>query len=216
MPNEFGGRENLQAIGFLKEFNEQAAPAVPRRADDRRGIDRLARRLAADVPGRPGLQPEVEHGLDERHAPLHAARADPPQVPPRRADLQPDLRLPRELRPAAVARRSGPRQGLAPGPDARRPVAEVRQPAAACTATCGRIRARSCLFMGGDFGQWNEWNFDTSLQWDLLAVGVAPGPAEVRGRPEPPATAARRRCTRSISTTTASSGSIATTTRTAR
>ncbi len=72
------------------------------------------------------------------------------------------------------------------GPDARRPVAEVRQPAAACTATCGRTRARSCLFMGSDFGQWNEWNFDTSLQWDLLQWDVAPGPAEVRGRPEPP------------------------------
>jgi len=22
--------------------------------------------------------------------------------------------------------------------------------------------------MGSDFGQWNEWNHDTSLQWDLL------------------------------------------------
>ena len=68
MPNEFGGRENLEAIAFLKEFNEQSHVQHPRRADDRRGIDRLARRVAADVPRRPGLQPEVEHGLDERHA----------------------------------------------------------------------------------------------------------------------------------------------------
>jgi 1,4-alpha-glucan branching enzyme len=22
--------------------------------------------------------------------------------------------------------------------------------------------------MGGEFGQWNEWNYDSSLQWDLL------------------------------------------------
>ena len=22
--------------------------------------------------------------------------------------------------------------------------------------------------MGGDFGQWNEWDFDNSLQWDLM------------------------------------------------
>ena len=27
---------------------------------------------------------------------------------------------------------------------------------------------KKLLFMGGDFGQWNEWDFDSSLQWDLL------------------------------------------------
>src|SRR5205814_3779322 len=27
---------------------------------------------------------------------------------------------------------------------------------------------KKLLFMGGDFGQWNEWNCDVSLQWDLL------------------------------------------------
>ena len=37
---------------------------------DRRGIDVLARRLSADRPRRPRLRPQVEHGLDERHAGL--------------------------------------------------------------------------------------------------------------------------------------------------
>jgi 1,4-alpha-glucan branching enzyme len=27
---------------------------------------------------------------------------------------------------------------------------------------------KKLLFMGGDIGQWYEWNCDTSLQWDLL------------------------------------------------
>ena len=27
---------------------------------------------------------------------------------------------------------------------------------------------KKLLFMGSDFGQWNEWNYETDLQWDLL------------------------------------------------
>ena len=44
---------------------------------------------------------------------LLRARPDPPQVPSQRAHLPHAVRLHRELRPAAVARRSGPRQRLA-------------------------------------------------------------------------------------------------------
>ena len=38
---------------------------------------------------------------------------------------------------------------------------------AAATRTCGRIPARSCLFMGGEFGQPREWNSHESLPWHL-------------------------------------------------
>ena len=68
MPNMYGGRENLEAIDFLQEVQRGSPPAVPGRADDRRGIDRLGRRLAADLHRRPRLHAQVEHGLDERHA----------------------------------------------------------------------------------------------------------------------------------------------------
>src|SRR3954462_1378350 len=93
-------------------------PAVPERdplsrlpgyADHRRGIDRLAAGVAADLPGGAWLRHEVEHGLDARHAALHDERSGVPQVSSRRADLQPVVRLPREFRPAALARRGGAR-----------------------------------------------------------------------------------------------------------
>ena len=45
---------------------------LSRRADDRRGIDGLADGVAADLPRRPRLRLQVGHGLDARHARLHA------------------------------------------------------------------------------------------------------------------------------------------------
>src|SRR5437867_2460682 len=106
-------------------------PRAPGHADHRRGIDRLADGVAADDHGGPRLRHEVEHGLDARHARVHAGRAGAPQVPPGPADLLAGLRLQRELRAAAVARRGRLRQGLADRQDAGRRVAEVRQPARA-------------------------------------------------------------------------------------
>ena len=43
LPNEFGGRENLQAITLPQGTQRADPPPVPRHPDDRRGIDRLAR-----------------------------------------------------------------------------------------------------------------------------------------------------------------------------
>ena len=112
-----GGRLAAQRIWRTREYRghqlpqgvERAGPfPASRRVDDCRRIDRLAGRVAAHVSWRLGVQSEVEHGLDERHPHLHAAQSDPPPLPSRRADLQPDLRFPRELRAAHVARRSGP------------------------------------------------------------------------------------------------------------
>ena len=89
----------------------------------------MARRFAADLSRRPRLRLQVEHGLDARHARLSEARPDPPPLPPQRADLQHDVRLQRELHPAALPRRGRPRQGLALREDGGRPLAEAREPA---------------------------------------------------------------------------------------
>jgi 1,4-alpha-glucan branching enzyme len=67
IPNRFGGRENLEAIDFLRTLNERSTPRI-RRHDDRRRIDRVADGIAPDISRRTGIRLQVEHGLDARHA----------------------------------------------------------------------------------------------------------------------------------------------------
>ena len=67
VPNEFGGNEDLDAVAFLKELNE-VVHAASRACSPRRGVDRVAGRVAADLPRRARLRLQVEHGLDARHA----------------------------------------------------------------------------------------------------------------------------------------------------
>ncbi len=69
-PNVHGGNEDLEAVAFLQELNTRGPRGSTRRARDRRGVHRLGRRHAAGAPRRPRLHPQVEHGLDARHARL--------------------------------------------------------------------------------------------------------------------------------------------------
>ena len=68
VPNVFGGNEDLDSVAFLKEMNETLYAPRARRDLVGRGVDRVARRLTADLPRRARLRLQVEHGLDARHA----------------------------------------------------------------------------------------------------------------------------------------------------
>ncbi len=57
VPNRYGGRENIEAIAFLREFNHLVHTEHPGRPDDRRGKHRLAAGHAPALPRRAGLQP---------------------------------------------------------------------------------------------------------------------------------------------------------------
>ena len=74
LPNEFGGRENLEAIEFIKEMNTVVFAEHP-------GVMTIAEESTswpmvtpARRPRRARVHPQVEHGLDARHARLLPAR----------------------------------------------------------------------------------------------------------------------------------------------
>ncbi len=74
---------------------------------------------------------------------------------------------------------------------------------------------KKLMFMGCEFGQWREWNYDESLDWHLLDDPLHAGCSSWVRDLNHALPARARRCTRSTSTAPASAGSTATTTRTA-
>ena len=156
------------------------------------GVDRLAGRVAAGVPGRPRLRLQVEHGLDARHARLLRARADPPPVAPPRADVLARLRVHGELHPAAVARRGRARQGLDARQDARATAGSSSRTCARCTRSCGRTPARSSSSWATRSPRSAEW-----IRAALARLAPAREPrarrrAIARPRPQPPVQGAAR------------------------
>ena len=212
VPNQFGGNEDLDAVAFLKEYNEVVHGREPGVDLGRGGVDGVAGRLAADVPRRARLRLQVEHGLDARHARVLRARADPPPLAPPRADVLARLRVHGELHPAAVARRGRARQGLDAVQDARRPLAAAREPARAVRVHVGASRQEAAVHG----------------QRDRPGAGVVRGAlARLAPAREPAAhaacsrscatstarTATRRRCRSATTTTPRSGGSSPTTPR---
>ena len=121
-----------------------------------------------DLPRRPGLRLQVEHGLDARHAGLLPAGPALPEVPPPPADVLAHVRLQRELHPPALPRRGRARQGLADRQDAGRRLAEAAPTCARSTPTCGRTPASSCCSWAASSAQEREWSHERSLDWHLL------------------------------------------------
>ena len=143
VPNKFGGRENIEAIDFLRELNTLTHGEHPGSimvAEESTSFPGVTR---PDAPRRPRFHLQVEHGLDERHAGLHQAGSGLPALPPPPADVLADVRVQRELRPAVLARRGRPPEGRRcsgrfPATTGRR-----RRRCARSTATCIAPRARS-------------------------------------------------------------------------
>ena len=137
VPNQYGGRENLDAISFLQEVNATCYKRVP-------GITMIAEESTA-WPGvsRPvylgGLGFGFKWNMGWMHDTLSYLSQDPiyRQYHHNEITFSHDLRVLGELHPAAVARRGGAREGLAAGQDARRRVAPVRRAALAAGVHVG-------------------------------------------------------------------------------
>ena len=168
VPNQHGGRENLEAIDFLKTFNEQVHAHHP-------GVLTIAEESTA-WPGvsRPtyvgGLGFSLKWNMGWMNDTLRYVRHDPVHRKYHHDELtfsliyafHENFVLP--LSHDEVVHGKGALLDQMPGDPWQR-FANLRLLYSYMWCHPGK----KLLFMGGEFGQWQEWNFDESLQWHLLA-----------------------------------------------
>jgi len=174
LPNQFGGRENLEAIAFLKRFNEIVHDQHP-------GVLTIAEESTA-WPGvsRPtylgGLGFSLKWNMGWMHDTLDYFTKDPVHRKYHHEHLTfplwyaftENFVLPLSHDEVVHGKRS--LLDKMPG-DLWQRFANLRLLYSLMFTEPGK----KLLFMGGEFGQWNEWNHDTSLDWHLL------GSADHRG-----------------------------------
>jgi 1,4-alpha-glucan branching enzyme len=167
VPNEFGGRENVQAIGFLRRLNEAVKnryPDVLMIAEESTAWPMVSRPayvggLGFDMKWDMGwMNDTLEYlGKDPVHRSYHHGKLNFRQL----YAFNENFVLP--LSHDEVVHGKGSLIGRMPGDDWQR-FANLRLLFAYMMAQPGK----KLLFMGGEFGQWREWNHDTSLDWHLL------------------------------------------------
>ncbi len=64
IPNRYGGKENIEAIHFLRALNERVYAAFPDVMMICRRIHRLAAGIETHLRRRPRIRPQMEYGLD--------------------------------------------------------------------------------------------------------------------------------------------------------
>ena len=166
VPNCFGGRENLEAIEFLKTFNVQVHERFP-------GTLTIAEESTAWAGvSRPtyvgGLGFSLKWNMGWMNDTLRYMRHDPVHRKYHHDELtfsliyafHENFVLP--LSHDEVVHGKGSLLDQMPG-DLWQKFANLRLLYTYMWCHPGK----KLLFMGGEFGQWNEWNFDESLQWHL-------------------------------------------------
>jgi 1,4-alpha-glucan branching enzyme len=165
--NQHGGRENLDAISFLRRFNEEvfrAHPDVQTFAEESTAWPLVSRPTYVGGLGF-GLKWDMGwmHDILDyfSHDPIHRAFHHNQLTFRQLYANHENFVLP--LSHDEVVHGKGSLLGRLPGDDWQR-FANLRLLLAYMYAQPGK----KLLFMGGEFGQWREWNHDESLDWHLL------------------------------------------------
>jgi 1,4-alpha-glucan branching enzyme len=172
IPNEHGGRENLHAISFLKMMNETLYlnyPGVEIMAEESTSFPLVSKPTSVGGLGF-GLKWDMGWMHDTlgymEHAPVHRAYHQSELTFRSIYAYSENFLLP--LSHDEVVYGKGSLIGKMPG-DEWQKFANLRLLFSYMWSQPGK----KLLFMGGEFGQWREWNHDGSLDWDLVAPGSA-------------------------------------------
>ncbi len=186
IPNEKGGRENLDAVEFLQRMNVELYGHQPGVITIAEEFDLLAQGVAAGLRGRARLRLQVEHGLHARHAGVHGPRADPPHAPPRRDHLRP-----RSMPSARISccRFSHDEVVHGKGSLLAKMSGDDWQKFANLRAYYGFMwgyPGKKLLFMGQEFAQRDEWSEERALDWGELDHRAASRRRQAGARPQLP------------------------------
>ncbi|HEY6366928.1 MAG TPA: 1,4-alpha-glucan branching protein GlgB [Candidatus Binatia bacterium] len=167
VPNQYGGRENIEAIGFLRRLNEEVYKNHP-------DVQTIAEESTSwPMVSRPNYVGGLGFGLKWDMGWMHDTLEYMSQDPIYRRyhhnkltfrmiyAFHENFVLPLSHDEVVYGKRS--LIGKMPGDDWQK-FANLR-------ALFGYMYAqpgKKLLFMGGEFGQWREWVHDGSLDWDLL------------------------------------------------
>ncbi len=174
LPNRFGGRENLEAIAFLKRLNEKVYGEFP-------GALMVAEESTSwPMVSRPtyvgGLGFGLKWDMGWMHDMLQYFERDPVHRSHHQSELTfrmlyaftENFMLP--LSHDEVVHGKGSLLRKMPGDDWQK-FANLRLLHTVMYAQPGK----KLLFMGGEFGQWDEWSHDKSVDWHLLDLPAHQG-----------------------------------------
>ncbi|GAA4862315.1 1,4-alpha-glucan branching protein GlgB [Saccharopolyspora rosea] len=176
LPNEHGGRENLDAVRFLRELNE----AVHRNHPGVLVIAEEATAWPGVTSADGGLGFDLKWNMGWMHDTLSHWGRDLPQRRAHSRELVDSVsyafseRFVLALSHDEVVHGKGSLWGRMPGSD-RDKAACLRSLLAFTWAYPGK----KLLFMGGEFGQVREWSHERSLDRDLLADPLHAGAARL-------------------------------------